>query len=505
MAFENTDVGLLVNIKISDGSGGSKKIKPFLVQAETPDASADFPYGIFPTKLMVLLIAAKNKLKGIKLKGVSNSEKIEDVTLTGLVFPTGTKSKYEEHLTYSTLPFVYICDNELGRSGASIALYEFPSSGNTLKSTEAVSLDRDNGNFFLRATIANLDVSDFASEKIADKEFLQLLTRYNGDFINSGVDAGNLLQQLSDASSFAKSLPFKNDVFASVLDSVANRWFKSSGETKDYNIGAGLYVTEDQGLGTAYKPLLQSLNIKSVNKAAHAEVRIALILDFLTKYGATSGSQTLGPLDEWLVDIVFASHALKNVVAPSSGTSQLGLFSSLLPCYMCLGNIESTVGGFINSINGLPVGLNATFPGVAQTALIVDTDYYDVDSAIEYRKINIYKGTAPTNANLIAEVDQVNVSEPLVSNVRLTLAMDSSITPFPLSVSNAGSELVGIGLQNQSSMLRYTLAASALQLVHTKTAQSAIDDTKVASVGGSRSGGGGATRLGLAPVHQYPA
>ncbi len=502
MAFEKTDVGLVVEIKTSsDGRGSSGATMPFIIQADSPRSTSDFPLGIFPTKLMVLLIAAKNKFQGLKIKGITDTATISDVALKGLVFPVDTKDKYEDELTYSTLPFVYICDNELGRGGTNVPLYEFPDSGNILKCQKAVTLDRDCGNFFLQSNTSSLDVSAYSTDKIADKEFAQLLVQYNGDFISSGVDAGNLLQQLPDCAYYSQPVPFKNNVFADVLDEVANRWFKSSGMTKDYNIGASLYVEENKGQGASFKPLIKSLNIKSVNKAAHAEVRIALLLDFLTKYGAsTSGHSIDAPLTDWSLDIIRASGALKHIVTPSQGTSQLGLFSSLLPCYMCLGNVESTVGGFIKSINGLPVGLHATFEGVTQTALIVDTDYYDVDSAIEYRKINIYKGTQPSPSSLIASVDQVNVSEPLVSNVRLTLATDSSITPYPMSVSNAGGELLGIGLQNQPSMLRYTLAASALQLVHSKTAALVIDDTASGSSTVRTTVGGNAEH-----VHSYSA
>lgn len=179
---------------------------------------------------------------------------------------------------------------------------------------------------------------------------------------------------------------------------------------------------------------------------------------------------------------------LDNAVKPSSGSAKLGLFSSLLPCYMCLGNVESTVGGYIKSINGQAVGMNATFEGVTQTALIADTEYYDVDSTIEYRDIDIYKKSTSTSGSdtLIASVGQIKVSEPLVSNVRLTLATDSTVTPYPMSVSDAGNSTLGVGLQNPQSMQRYDLAAAALQLVHGKSANLVIDDTAASSSGRRR-------------------
>ncbi len=505
MAFEKTDVGLVLEITTSPGGVGSGSVTtPFILQAESPRSPGDFPLGIFPTKLMVLLIAAKNKFSGWKIKGITDTAGIKDVTVNGLILPAGTKDRYEDKLTYSTLPFVYICNNELGKDGLNIPLYEFPDSGDILKCQKAVTLNRDNGNFFLQDNASSLDVSGYSTDKTPEKDFSQILVQYNGDFIDSGVKAGNLLAQLFDRACYSQPVPFKNNVFADVLEQVANRWLNSSGSIKDYNIGASLYVANDRGTGTSYMPLMTSLNIKSVNKAAHAEVRIALLLDFLTKYGKATGHVSVEPpLTDWTADIICANNALKSIIAPSQGTSQLGLFSSLLPCYMCLGNVESTVGGFIKSINGQTVGMNATFEGVSETALIVDTDYYDVDSAIEYRKINIYNGPTPTPSGLIATVDQINVSEPLVSNVRLTLAIDSAITPFPVSVSNAGSELLGIGLQNQPSMLRYTLAASTLQLVHTKTAQQAIDDTTGASA--STSGSLVGTLPSVTHVHSYSA
>lgn len=501
MAFVRTDVGLVLEIKVKadEHEATVTTKKNYILQAEYSSSSGDFPLGIFPTRLMVLLIAAKNKLKRLKIKGISDTATISDVTLKGLILPAGTKTDYKGHLTYSTLPFVYICNNELGKAGLNIPLYEFPGTGDTLKCQKAITLNRDSGNFYLQDNVSTLDVSDYSADKISKTVFADLLVQYNGDFINSGVDEGNLFAQLSNRNRFGLSVPFKNNVFADVLNEVASRWLDNSGLIKDYNIGASLYVANDRGHGTTFKPLMTSLNIKSVNKAAHAEVRIALLLDFLTKYGKSSGHLSVDPpLTVWTADIILASNALKSIIAPSLGTSQLGLFSSLLPCYMCLGNVESTVGGYIKSINGQPVGMQATFEDVSETALIVDTDYYDVDSAIEYRKINIYKDTE-SPSGLIASVDQINVSEPLVSNVKLSLAIDNAITPFPVSVSNAGSDLLGVGLQNQTSMLRYTLAASTLQLVHTKTAKQVIDD----STGVSATASGG--QLGVTHVHSYLA
>lgn len=505
MPFKTDDVGLLLEI-VSKSDGSSTKEQ--LVLQASADNDLAFCYGIFPTKLMVLLIAAKNKFKGLKKIGKTDVPDIKEVNLLGLALPTGKKPSDDNLLTYSTLPFVYICNNDLGRGGITVPIYEFPASGKSLTGKQVVSLNRDCGNFFLQPASPYLDTTGFETDTITSKDFLELMVQYNSDFINSGVESGNLLKQLWDRHwTFAPSYPFKNVVFADVLDEVANRWFKSSGSTKDYNIGASLYLCASAGQTGEYKPLMSSLNIKSVNKAAHAEVRIALLLDFLTQYGATRGATVIGtPLADWSLDINSASAALQSILSSGSGTNQLALFSSLLPCYMCLGNVETTVGGYIKSINGQPVNLNATFQDVSQTALIVDTNYYDVDSAVEYRSIDIFKKSSggDTSDQLLASINPINVSEPLVSNVRLTLATDSSITPLPMSVSDAGSATIGIGLQNQPSMLRYNLAAASLRLVHSTTAKSVIDDAR----SGAASGAGGdvhATETRSAAVHSYSA
>lgn len=497
MAIKSDQVGLLVDVKVPSAGGGSPGTPvSYVIQADDSKATGAFSLGVFPKQLMVLLVAAKNKFKDSKLKDIEGAEAV----LTGLVMPNGTGTNFKGHLTYSTLPFVYICDNALGKNGATVPIYELSSSGDTLSLTGGVTLDRENGNFIIETPSATRAHFTYQSAEIGKNEFLTLIEKYNGDFINSGVESGNLFRQLADAANFAKPVPFKNTVFANVLNLVAGRWFNSDGKTKDYNIGASLYLSQDKGEGSGFTGLMQSLNIKSVNKAAHAEVRIALLLDFLTSYGSAPSPQVLGPaLANWQYDIDLATSALKKVVATSAGeTKKLGLFSSLLPCYMCLGNIESTVGGYIKTINGQPVGLNASFDGVAQTALIVDTDYYDVDSAIEYRTIDVFKGKPGDQPDHIASIAQVNVSEPLVSNVRLTLQTDSSVTPFPMSVSNAGSGLLGVGLQNEPSMLRYTLAAAALELVHSKTAKAIVDETPEGALEASREAPGGPT-----PVHQY--
>jgi len=486
----DTDAGLIIEIESKNTESGAKTTGLHMLVADDlkkPDPV--FPYGLFPNKIMVLLIAAKNKLKGVSFK---RGEEVTKVSLKGLVLPEGTTEPYDGLLTYSTLPFVYICENDLGRNGLTMPLYRLPS-GDTLNGSVAVDLDRDSGGFFLKARSCSIPTSGYSELKISAEELGKLANQYNRDFLNSGVEAGDLPTQIYDNKWSTSMYLSGNMLCAEVLQEITQRWFSSASNIADYNIGAGLFLEQSTGSSTTYKPLASSLNIKSVNKAAHAEVRVAVLLDFLRAFKISGGHlfAANSPLQPYWADLSRASEAVNSLLAPTSGTiKKLSLFSSLLPCYMCLGNIETTVGGFIKSVNGKPVGMYATFNDVDQTALILDTSYYDIDGAVEYRNINIYGKNDPGSSTLLATVAPLHIGEPLSSNVRLSTDIDPTITIFPMSVSDAGSEKFGIGLQNDKSMWRYNLAAASLSLVHGKTSSLVIDETAPTHAHASQSADG---------------
>ena len=469
------DVGILVELSAPDSGP-----ELYIITADSPKTDSEFIYGLFPTKLMVLLIAAKNKFR--PLTEIDHLDtKTLDVSLKGIILPAGTSGDYSGLLTYSTLPFVYICENNLGKNGLTIPMLECGEHADTFKESASITLNRDCGNFYLinpATKPKDIDLSPKV-QKINGKDFKQLLDKYNGDFLDSGASGGSLPDQINNSLSVSRSYLTKNTLFADIMQEIADRWFNESSNIADYNIGAGIYLEKfDQtkasaGDSVTYSPVATSLNIKSVNKAAHAEVRIAILLDFLMAYSkASPAAINSTPLQKWSSPLISAQVKLERAL---QANTKIGLYSSLLPCYMCLGNIESTLGGYIKTINGQDVGMDATFNGVAQTALIVDTEYYDVDSTLEYRNIDIYTTNTTGAPNLVASVEPINVSEPLSSNVRLSLRSNPEITADPLSIANAGSKELGVGLQNNESMWRYTLAAASLKLIHGKHPKLIVD------------------------------
>ncbi|MEM7077743.1 MAG: hypothetical protein AAF513_03840 [Pseudomonadota bacterium] len=152
----------------------------------------------------------------------------------------------------------------------------------------------------------------------------------------------------------------------------------------DYNIGASLlYFDKDQHADpsnphTQFRILGTSLNIKGKIKIAHAETRVLLALDALTK--AKETEKWWSQVNEYLqLDELHIGPLMALL-----GKGALVLISSLKPCYMCAGEIDASEEGRIRSIDRVPVEAYAAFPGVPFQPNISEVIYFDIDAQIEY-------------------------------------------------------------------------------------------------------------------------
>lgn len=440
--------------------------------------SGNYPYGIFPKLMIPLLISIKNKCcytnaEGNKVYLDPSLSEVTDISLQGLIYIK--KSSTEEYelanaLSYSTLPFTYICDNDLGHHGRGMPIYNAYTSS-ILTGTDAIHLDRKNGGFYFKKLDNEMTVT--STVQLNTDTFRGFVKAYNQDFVKSnraGATSDLLLSfNISVAHPVAHS--HKSAIYSRLLTQVADRWFATiaPGTTpKDYNIGASLYYKIESPRGNiAYVTMLTSLNTKSINRAAHAEVQAALFCDFILAaklYAPNAYDYDFLASIGLPHDLLLEATSTLRPASESNSSYSLGLFSTLLPCYMCLGSIESTVSGRIATLNGQRVDLFASFDYIDTSLFITDTDYYDVDGALQYRHIYMSELFSP----LKATVTQINVSQFLPVNAKIVSTVNDQITPDPRTVSDAGSTVFGIGLQNNENMLRYKLVSEVMDLLPSK-------------------------------------
>lgn len=493
MAIERGCVGVIV--RVTGQFQGSAESKTLLVYAQAGAMGAvgspTFALGLFPNILTVLLVAAKNRFtfgNGGRLFDFGSTG-CESVELLGLLIADDPE-KFDSYISYSTLPFVYICNNELGANatrsrpyGIAMPVYSAfhpgqATGGQSGPMAGEIVLDRSSGNYGLTepgAQALPIRVDDIRLVLTDDETRSACLCAYNADFLDDGYDS-TLLDQIRAIDARALDFQRPGAAYASVLNDIADRWHanvvsgRSRADRYHYNIGAALCVDAvrpDPRAPLSQAVLLRSLNIKSRNKAAHAEVRIAMLLDFLAALAAAPRGNdapipTLPP--DWRARAPLLALAQTLEQAQPPGT-RFTLFSSLLPCYMCEGVIETTgEGSIIRAINGTPVGLWPSFPGCERPIPIRDTVYFDIDAAIDYRHVDGVRLVGQPTPKSIFTIRPVSIRSYLPSTGVLTFVADPKITPYPIAVFDAGSTIVGYGLQNTETVIRYRLAAEVLTL-----------------------------------------
>ncbi|MCB1583059.1 MAG: hypothetical protein R3E90_11235 [Marinicella sp.] len=155
----------------------------------------------------------------------------------------------------------------------------------------------------------------------------------------------------------------------------------------DYNIGASFFVSEKgQDPSVAeLKMLCTALNIKGKVKSGHAETRLLLTLDAVDN----ANMQTSYVGSRWFEDVCdFYDFNVDKVEVSSIYyyyfKKNISLISSLKPCYLCAGEVDATVDGFIRRINDKVIDMWACFPYLQYKPKIKKVLYFDVDRPISY-------------------------------------------------------------------------------------------------------------------------
>ena len=73
----------------------------------------------------------------------------------------------------------------------------------------------------------------------------------------------------------------------------------------------------------------------------------------------------------------------------------MAFISSLKPCYLCVGEVDSTTEGFIDTIDGKTVEMFASFHGPTINTAIKNVIYFDIDRPIVY----------PSTINVTVHID----------------------------------------------------------------------------------------------------
>ena len=491
MAIEPNAAGLIVTVVTENDQGirtdphqyviycnNAKMVNCNATKGEV-DANA-FSLGIFQNIVQLLLALTKNKLTygNACLIPLQEGYKVSDAVLNGL-FISGPLESKENYISYATLPFVYLCDNRLGDGGVNrntMPIYTFNADHQTFTQTGSVCLDKISGNFGIVAD-TTLALNNWTLLEVAPDVLTTIVQLYTAQFLASGYPNGpTLVDQLQanlNAITPQAVAATEGVAFGEVLRDIAKRWLDVPAAKKakydDYNIGAGLYLTETASSHTKYFTLMKSLNNKSVNRAAHAEVRISMLLDFLDAVrmsrlpnfntAAFQGNYTAATF-------VGLATRLYNLTreGDNNPAGQLILFSSMLPCYLCEGTLESTESGKINRINGLDVGLWSGFLNVDTfSARVTNTFYYDIDSAIYYRTINVGWNRLYQNATVM-RFSQVALSSFLPSNVEVTSSFGAQVPLSSLSIHNCGEHSPLVGVQNDETAIRYQLSGEIMSM-----------------------------------------
>ncbi|GGF70556.1 hypothetical protein GCM10007301_32890 [Azorhizobium oxalatiphilum] len=445
------------------------------------DAETYAPYGVFPNLMSVLLILIKNKLQYDGRTNVVVGQSAASVTLNHIII-NDFKSAYKKYISYSTLPFVYLCDNEIGvQNGRYISVMNYIAEDLTFS---AIGLDRASGTFFIRDGVDRhpavegrrcIDLrrwDGLAEGQEGQSIYGRLLRSMNADFTVD--DSGKpLLAQLYLATEGLVAPLSHGDAFAEVLAGIVARWNRYDADDKaaaSYNIGSGLFLTAGEGGGRevsdlrVVRRLMLSPNNKNRNRASHAEVKVPLLLNFLSYIATIVQEQEHS--NEHLVAGFNRQRTLKSardLFGAVDGGAQIFLFSSLLPCYMCEGMVDSSFdvdGEIYRKINGYPVDLFPSFPAVPRHLTISTTYYYDIDDTINYRGISAGPVSERGRVGGIElRIMQVPSSAYLPASGEVVSRFDPTVTVEPMAVSDAGQSTYGVGLQNEKTILRYRLAA----------------------------------------------
>ncbi len=441
-----------------------------------------FKLGIFQNAVQVLLILTKNKLfydRTCVIQPPPNTT-IADVSLIGVFLPGGLANA-STYVSYATLPFVYLCDNNLGDGpNTGMPIYAFNSGPQNFTQAGLIVLNKISGNFGIDDDTDGPTLAGMTQTEITADTLSAIVQVYNAQFLASGYPGGRtLVAELQDSLAIIDAghdldATGAGGAFGQVLTDIAKRWLDLPADRKptfdDYNIGAGLFLTESSTTRTKYYTLIKSLNRKSVNRAAHAEVRISLLIDFLdaVRVSTLNNFNTAAfpascndPAELYRLACDLYAHTRQT---EHHEAEQLVLFSSMLPCYLCEGTIESTENGTIASINGLDVGLWSAFLNVTSVSTrITNTFYYDIDAAIDYRTINVNWSGQYDNVTVM-RFTAIDLSSFLPSNVVVASAFGPGIPATSLSIYNCGEKNPLVGVQNDETATRYQLSGSIMSM-----------------------------------------
>ncbi len=133
-----------------------------------------------------------------------------------------------------------------------------------------------------------------------------------------------------------------------------------------------------------------SPNNKNKNRASHAEVKVPLLLNFLSYCGFGGDSKKDGNAG-WIAgynkDKV--NNAIKILTTARQGWRPPVHVLDLLPCYMCEGSIDSRSAATVNSTrkstDTRSISIRLSETKIHYTIDI--TYYYDIDDTINYRRL----------------------------------------------------------------------------------------------------------------------
>ncbi|MDE1148809.1 MAG: hypothetical protein PW843_19750 [Azospirillaceae bacterium] len=476
--------GVVANITFSDGTDSGTYVIYCKDSKMKDPKTQDFSLGIFSNYAQLLLISLKNKFQ-VGSNRIDIPANIASADLIGVVINIEDGKKIDNYISYATLPFIYICNNEIGlnasrdnQNGRGISIYQHDGrSGQNeiFTHTSNIQLDRQNGNFSITGAInniLNINVSTNHVVEISDDFIKEMINKYNNEFIKDGyINGRNMFDMIYEGISDVVGDAFSQSQgggFGQVLIDIADRW-TSMPKTKnngDFNIGAAVFLRK---FSKEYKydrhyTMMRSLNIKGVNRAAHAEVRMSIVLDFLSAVNVIGVDkvESFAMFPTKWKDRNSVSSLAKNIFECTEKNGEFVLFSSLLPCYMCEGVIESTNDGYIESINNAPVNLWNSFYKLEKTANIYKTAYYDIDSAVNYREIDAFRDEKSTQGTRYMVSAPTYINDYLPNNVNVTYALDTTIPIRSIAVPNAGEQDPKVGLSNDATAARYRISGQLM-------------------------------------------
>ena len=365
------DIGLLVTDVIHEGFDSEEDIR--LLERQ-------LPYSLWP----LFYVDNSEAFTGTGAKGVAIWDKagVEQQTV-----------KYETSIMLDThLAYYYRAKDESPSAPPSLDIAE-PSANPIPAPNNAVVAAR---RWFLDLTVPD------ESGKLAEASTYSIVKHYNEEVV------WNTLRNMSHNALAVRPVKYAGMRGATgrVLKNVVDRryaydalvpeWSAAWGEDKpdwydnmrvamnNYNISASLfwYLGGDpDSPKTGLYLLATADNIKGLIKAGHAETRLLLTLDALNNVEKDEGNVWLAAVcgffdfGESQIDFNSIENKLKN---------KLVLISSLKPCYLCVGEVDSTTDGYILTIDGKPVNMWAAFVGNRIYEKLDRVVYFDIDRPIGY-------------------------------------------------------------------------------------------------------------------------